>query len=464
LVTGHWSLLILLAVLLLALKLTIVDRMDTIFRHPTLQSDSTLPGVEHRLYQPYADGMTLIGYDQKHSRVPADGVLRLDLYWTAYARPSARYQTVIHLVGSDGLRWSLPDTFRPRGYADYPSTTTWSPGRYALDSHEAEPLPGAPPGTYDVVLTVFDRDTLMPLSVLNEWTQPAAPTLTLGQVTLTAPRRPAEVPDALGIRHRLDTSLGPLTLLGVDFDRDQVAPGDSLLLTTFWRADQQPIEDLTVHLALLAPDGSAAAEYDLPPTVSWNPTSTWQPGDSWRGQHILHLPAHLEDGDHTWHLTLLPTSSSTHLPALLTIAAPDRTFTPPSFQHPVDITIGNLATLAGFDLGAETVRPGDSLTVTLIWRAENTAPASYHIFLHLLDPGDRLTAQSDGVPAGWSRPTSGWLPGEYITDVRALAIPPGAPAGDYILSAGLYIPGDERLTAPDGTDAIHLTTLVVQAQ
>ncbi|NIV37322.1 MAG: hypothetical protein GWN58_50245, partial [Anaerolineae bacterium] len=186
------------------------------------QSDTTLPSVEHRLNQPYADGMTLIGYDQKHPSIPADGALRLDLYWTAYARPSARYQTVIHLVGSDGLRWSLPDTFRPRGYADYPSTTTWSPGRYALDSHEAEPLPGVPPGTYDVVLTVFDRDTLMPLSVLNEWAQPTAPTLTLGQVTLTAPRRPAQVLDALGIRHRLDTSLGPLTLLGVDFDRDQV--------------------------------------------------------------------------------------------------------------------------------------------------------------------------------------------------------------------------------------------------
>jgi hypothetical protein len=464
LVTGHWSLVILIAVPLLVLKLTVVDRIDTVFRRPTLQPDSTLPSIEHQLYQPYADGMTLIGYDQKRATIPADGVLRFDLYWTAHARPSARYQTVIHLVGSDGLRWSLPDTFRPRGYADYPPTTIWSPGRYALDSHETEPLPGAPPGTYDVVLTVFDRDTLMPLSVLNEWTQPAAPTLTLGQVTLTAPRRPAEVPDALGIHHRLDISLGPLSLLGVDFDRDQVAPGDSLLLTTFWRADQQPIEDLTVHLALLAPDGSAAAEYDLPPTVSWHPTSAWQPGDVWRGQHILRLPAHLEDGDHTWHLTLLPTYQSTNLPYTIPIAAPDRTFTPPPFQHAVDITMGNLATLAGFDLEVETVRPGDSLSIALIWRAEDTAPASYHVFLHLLAPGDKLTAQSDGVPAGWSRPTTGWLPGEYVTDTRALTIPPGAPAGDYTLSAGLYVPGNGRLTTPEGADAILLTTITVETQ
>jgi hypothetical protein len=82
----------------------------------------------------------------------------------------------------------------------------------------------------------------------------------------------------------------------------------------------------------------------------------------------------------------------------------------------------------------------------------------------LLAPGDKLIAQSDGVPAGWSRPTTGWLPGEYVTDTRALAIPPDAPAGDYTLSAGLYIPGNGRLTTPDGANAILLTTITVETQ
>jgi len=322
-------------ILLLALKLSVVDRLETPFRRPTLQPDNTLPGVEHRLDQPYADGLTLIGYDQDRLGLPADGTLRLDLYWTAHAQPTARYQSVVHLVAPDGLRWSPPDTFRPRGYADYPPSTTWSPGRYALDSHEIEPLPGTPPGTYDVVLTVFDRDTLSPLSVLNEQDQPAAPTLTLGQVTLTAPHRPVG-PDGLDVHHRLNVVLGPLTLLGADFDRDEAAPGDPILLTTFWRADQQPPEnpDLTLHLALLPagdPTAAPAAQFDLPPTGPWHPTSAWQSGDVWRGQHFLHFPANLDSGDYTWHLTLFPTSSSTRLPSPLTITAPSRTFTPPSF-------------------------------------------------------------------------------------------------------------------------------------
>jgi hypothetical protein len=464
LVVGHWPLTIV-AILLLALKLLVVDRIETPFRRPALQPDGTLPGVEHPLNQPYADGLTLIGYDQERTAIPADGTLRVDLYWTAHTRPTARYQTVIHLVGPDGLRWSLPDTFRPRGYAKYSPTTTWRPGRYALDSHEIEPLAGAPPGTYDVVLTAFDHNTLAPLSTLDERGQPAAPALTLGEVTLTSPRGSATL-DELGIRHRLDTSLGPITLLGADFDRDEAAPGDPILLTTFWRADDAAVgaKDLTAHLALLAPDGSAAAGYDLPPGVRWYPTSAWRAGDLWRGQHILHLPASLEGGDYTWQLSIQ--HQSTHLPPTLHIATPDRTFTPPLVAVETDTRLGNVATLLGANLKPETsnLKPGDSLTVTLVWRAEDTPSTSYHVFLHLLGPDGVLVAQSDGVPANWTRPTTGWLPGETIAGVHVLTIPGDAPVGDYILSAGLYVPGGERLTALDGTDAVRLITVTVQAQ
>ena len=471
-VIGHWSLVIghwpfvVVAVLLLAFKLGVVDsRMETVFRRPGPQPDGTLPGVEHALDRHYGDGLTLIGYDQDRTTMPAEGTLRLDLSWIAYARPTARYQSVVHLVGPDGLRWSLPDSFRPRGYAKYPPTTTWSPDRYALDSHEIETLPGTPPGIYDVVLTMFDRDTLAPLSVLNEQGQPAAPTLTLGEVALTAPQR-AATPDELGIRHRLDARLGPVTLLGADLDRDEVAPGDPILLTTFWHAREQPAGDLTVHLALLAPDGSAVAGYDIPPTVDWHPTSTWQPGDAWRGQHILTIPANLESGDYTWQLSVRPIDQSTHLPSTLHITAPDHTFTSPPVDVDIDTRLGDVATLVGANLEPEPadLKPSTSLTVTLVWRAEDTPPDSYHVFLHLLGPEGALVAQSDGVPADWARPTTGWLPGEIIADVRALALPIDAPPGTYTLSAGLYVPGGERLTSSEGSDAVRITTVAVQAQ
>jgi hypothetical protein len=449
-----------LAVLLLALKLGIVDRAYTVFRRPSLGLDGTLPGVDQIVDRKFADGLALIGFSQDRARIPSDGVLRLDLYWRAYADPSNRYQTVIHLVGPDGVRWSHPDSFRPRGYADFPSTRGWDLDRYALDSHEVEPLAGTPPGNYNVVLTVFDREDLAPLSILTERGEPAEPTLTLGQVEIAAPNHATE--SALGIRHPLEAAFGPVTLLGAHLDRDEAWPGDLAMLTLFWRASDTTAEEGSVHLTLVARDGSVAAEFDLPPTSSWHPTWLWQPGDVWRGRHIVRFPADLDDGDYTWYLSVKPWAGSVKLPWTTRISAPDRAFALPPVQHPADVTLDGTATLMGFSLSANTLESGETLTVTLVWRAEVTTLVSYRAFLHALDSGGSLVAQSDGIPAHWTRPTTGWIPGEYVTDVHVVTLPEDTRVGEYKLFAGLYAPTGARLAAPDGSDSIGLATVSVR--
>ncbi len=449
--------LLILALALIAFKLAVVDRVYTPFRRPRLQADGTLPGVEHALDQRFADGMTLIGYDQNAERLPADALLRVDLYWTVREQPSRRYQTVVHLVGPDGLRWSRADRFRPRRFQDPPPSTTWTPGRYALDSHEIEPLPGAPPGTYDLGLTLFDRETLEPLSATNEQGQPIAPEIVLGQVTLDRPEAPPQA-DALDIRHQLDAPFGPLTLLGADIDRDQAAPGDPVFVTTFWRAEEAEEQNLIARLDLLAPDGSTAAEYEFSPVASWHPTSAWQPGDLWRGQHQLHLPANLDTATYTWRLSILHSQSSVLHPTTMAVTAPDRTFTPPPVDIETNTRLGDIATLVGANLQPATsnLKPGTDLTTTLVWHAEKETDTSYRAFVHLIGPDGTLIAQSDAIPAGWSRPTTGWLPGEYVTDAHTLDVPADAPAGEYTLQAGLYDPGGEQLNSPEGADAVPL--------
>jgi hypothetical protein len=67
------------------------------------------------------------------------------------------------------------------------------------------------------------------------------------------------------------------------------------------------------------------------------------------------------------------------------------------------------------------------------------------------------------VPAGWTRPTTGWLPGEVIVDTHTLAIPPDAPAGTYTLQSGLYDPDTGvRLADATGADAILLKRIAVE--
>ena len=381
-------------------------------------------------------------------------------------KPTRRYQTVVHLVGPEGFRWSTKDSYRPSDYQDPPPTTAWLPGTYALDSHEVLALAGAPPGTYDVVLTVFDRASLAPLSVLNEAGQPAAPDLVLGQVVLTAPLARPEADD-LEIAQRLDRRLGPLTLVGIAFSREEAAPGDPVLAHTFWRAEAQPSTDLELQLTLRAPDGSPVASYLLPPSAEGHPTTAWQSGDIWRGQHELRLPADLEDGAYGWQLSLLPIQISTDLPDVLAVDAPERTFARPAVDARLDARIGEAVTLVGasFEPASSGLRPGETFTATLVWHAESAMATSYHVFLHLVGPDGSLVVQSDGIPAGWSRPTTGWLPGEYIADLHVLTLPaetPGEPYTLYTLYAGLYVPGGARLTTPDGADAVRVRTITLR--
>jgi len=42
------------------------------------------------------------------------------------------------------------------------------------------------------------------------------------------------------------------------------------------------------------------------------------------------------------------------------------------------------------------------------------------------------------VPDNWTRPTTGWLPGEFIRDRHALVVPETAVPGPYRLRVGWY--------------------------
>ncbi|NLF00123.1 MAG: hypothetical protein GX601_04010 [Anaerolineales bacterium] len=450
-----WHLALLVGVLLLTLKVAVLDRAESPFRQAAWRPGDHPAGVGQPIDRTYADGLRLLGFRQAQGTIPGDDELRIDLYWSADARPSANYQSVIHLVGADGLRWSLPDSFRPRGYTAYPPTPLWSTHQYALDSHLVQPLLGAPPGTYDIVLTVFDRDTLAPLSVLDDSGQPAAPGLHLGQVTLTHPRRQQEPPD----EGRIDLPLGSLTLLTAAFDREQAAPGDTVHITALWQAnaDGAASADCDSSLLLLGEDGATAQSFPLSA-----PTLQWAQGDLWRSQQRLVLTAALESGAYTW--AVVGCGASQTPVGSAEVIAPPHVFDQPPVRIPVGVALGDAAKLVGFGAQTDALSPGATLTVTVVWQAQRTAEVSYHVFVHLLDGEGHIVAQSDGIPAGWSRPTTGWLPGEYIVDQRGLTIPANTPPGSYRLVAGMYLPGGERLSSPSGSDAVELTAARIEGE
>ncbi len=117
---------------------------------------------------------------------------------------------------------------------------------------------------------------------------------------------------------------------------------------------------------------------------------------------------------------------------------PDRQWTAPPFQTPVGLHVGDVATLVGIDVQPD-VNAG-TLAIILIWQAEAETDISYRVFVHLLDAAAQLAAQADGEPVNWTRPTTSWLPGEFLADAYLLPLPAATSLSGYQLAVGLYDP------------------------
>jgi len=118
-------------------------------------------------------------------------------------------------------------------------------------------------------------------------------------------------------------------------------------------------------------------------------------------------------------------------------------------SHPLQASFGQppLARLLGYDLAGDPT-PGGQLSLTLTWRVASATPISYKVFVHLIGPDGRPTAQGDDFPLGGRRPTTSWQPGETLQDSYAIHLPDDMPAGDYPLRIGFYDPVTGARLAP----------------
>jgi mannosyltransferase len=136
--------------------------------------------------------------------------------------------------------------------------------------------------------------------------------------------------------------------------------------------------------------------------------------------------------------------------------------------HAAGHLLGDTVRLAGYSVLTPAPAGGDVLQVALHWEALAPMAERYKVFVHLVDTSGTIVAQRDSEPGGGARLTSDWAPGERITDLYGLLLPPGTPPGEHVLRVGMYaLNGGERLPvthdgAPLG-DAIDLTSLHVRA-
>jgi hypothetical protein len=122
-----------------------------------------------------------------------------------------------------------------------------------------------------------------------------------------------------------------------------------------------------------------------------------------------------------------------------------------------------VAELLGYELAPGPYSASQPITITLYWRAlEGATSADYTIFTHILAADGHVVGQHDGPPAGGTRPTPGWIPGEVVTDLHTMSFrePYTGPAR---IEVGLYDPATmERATVEGGGTFVLLpTTLTI---
>ncbi len=330
--TIHYPLII--AVVLLVGKMAVFDRMNTPLRHlaaPPVSNSVGLQGGELRL-----DGFNLSA-----ETAVSGGTFDIDLAWTAVSPPVTDYQSNVWLVDENGLIWSDKETFRPRIYEDMPRTLFWLPGQWGWDSREVAVFSGTPPGKYDIVLTLFELETLAPLTLTDVNGTVIGPTAVIGQINVTAPEKQPPLTPQIELTAVLPNR--GLSLLGYHQDRDAAIPGEIFLLTLYWlREGEQSVDSF--NLALLNEAGEQIKTWQLATTRP--DFEAWQIGQQIRGQYLFRLPAGLDNGRYQFIL------QNEIMLGTVNVTAPDRMFDAPEMETAVDIPFSqennHLITLTGY--------------------------------------------------------------------------------------------------------------------
>ena len=297
--------------------------------------------------------------------------------------------------------------------------------------------------------------SLLALGLLR-WRLPVRPVVfALGALAVLIPLvsirpvyEPAPVVEDLPVAATpTDLSFENIELAGYVIPQGQVGPGDTLLVTLYWRPRERSDLNYSFFVHLQDEVGRILVRnYGFPGGGSLE-TTRWQPGVMVEDRWELVVPSDAR-GDHPLRVQI----GWWKYPEDFTIPARTRDG---SLIDPVLFDSGSFSDGgAGEDLQLENViwplEFGNSIRllaweqdgpdIALLWEAGAKPAPDLQVFLHLLDDPvagepDRMLAQGDNPP---SIPTADWLPGErHLTRHRLVRTAESEP-GEYRLFVGWY--------------------------
>jgi hypothetical protein len=240
--------------------------------------DGAAPSPQVPLDVSFGDaGPRLVGYTLLARAGAACRVVTLRLYWAADVTSEAGTRSTVRLVDRFGQTITLDTT--------YPWRDSIASNGVLVDDHRLSIPPTTPAGQYEAALGVLSGSGMAYRPLVKANLIATEREVVLSDVLV----RPA-VPAAVSLPSRPVGALANgIALLGYQVDKTQLAPGDWVRLTLFWRADSALSDNLTVFTQFSDPGGRVWGQYDNPPGAGWYPTTLWQPGEVVSDDYLIHL-------------------------------------------------------------------------------------------------------------------------------------------------------------------------------
>ena len=382
----------------------------------------------------FGEDLALRGYTAEG---PArwDHAVGLALEWQVLQRPSRYYACYIHVLDEAGHRVGQGDTWMVD--ASLRPTVDWEAGALIHEDLALDLLPGLAPGTYRLVMGVYDRISGEAIPIEAPGGQRQAEVM-IGTLEV----QPSGAPWSLEEMGFLptDLTLAPgVRLVGYGYAPHEPAFGEVLTLKLAWDAPDATLWGYTLALEV-AQGGKALSreEYPFITTISSMPLPE-RPGMFWR---FYDLPIS-EDalwGEAELRLALRDAQGRTVSgPLVFTrLFLHGHRFEEPMIPYRQEASIGQGVRFLGYDLAPHEVRPGGTITLTVYWQAVKPITRSLTVFTHLLDEGGVVRGQKDGIPKAGHYPTHAWREGEYLVDEYLIPVQADAPPGTYHIEIGMY--------------------------
>lgn len=265
------------------------------------------------------------------------------------------------------------------------------------------------------------------------------------------PPRSLSRSEIASLPNRVDTNFGSIArLLGHEVAPRTVAPGDTVDVTLYWEPLARTERDYVVFVHLMSDVGTMIAQRDTFPGLGRYPTTVWEPGVAFADTYRVRIPetAYAPDTGYIQVGLYLPdgqrlaTSDGRDALRLAPIEIQAR---PGDFPNPQRANFDNQIALLGYELDRRVLEPGDSIQLTLYWRALTPMQTNYRAFAHVLGTKDQVWANSDSLLRDGSAPTSQWQAGQTVVETRMLSVGATTPPDFYDVEVGVYAPSGGRL-------------------